>query len=231
MTCSCIGMEHLEPCSKETDGQAAVPRSFLDPEPDGEGRVPPPFFGRRAPLFTEGRRGSVAIIGRAAGERSNDGRVQEEETEGIKTHAIGMCPLPLVGPLREPTAFCCSSDTLSLRTTSARADFSSWISSSCIWTRCSREAMRSSGWMLRNTRAEREERKRPTNDIIDVGFEWIWVQLDGSSTHQISFALLFLSLFEFSVHLASEALPPFTLHRSGSLGESPRQPIHSDYVT
>lgn len=50
--------------------------------------------------------------------------------------------LPLVGPLRDPMA-CCSSDRLSLRTTSARADFSSWISSSCIWTLCSREAMRS----------------------------------------------------------------------------------------
>lgn len=52
------------------------------------------------------------------------------------------CMLPLVGPLRAPMA-CCSSDTLSLRTTSARADLSSWISSSCIWTLCSREAMRS----------------------------------------------------------------------------------------
>ena len=50
--------------------------------------------------------------------------------------------LPLVGPLRDPMA-CCSSDALSRRTTSARADLSSWISSSCIWTLCSREAMRS----------------------------------------------------------------------------------------
>lgn len=50
--------------------------------------------------------------------------------------------LPLVGPLRDPMA-CCSSDTLSRRTTSAKADFNSWISSSCIWTLCSREAMRS----------------------------------------------------------------------------------------
>lgn len=39
--------------------------SFLDPDPDGEGRVPPPFFGRMVPLFTEGLNGSVAIIGRA----------------------------------------------------------------------------------------------------------------------------------------------------------------------
>lgn len=50
--------------------------------------------------------------------------------------------VPLVGPLRDPMA-CCSSDTLRRRTTSARADFSSWISSSCIWTLCSREAIRS----------------------------------------------------------------------------------------
>lgn len=34
----------------------------------------------------------------------------------------------------------------------------------------------------------------------------------------------------FSVHLTSTALPPFTSHGSGSLGESPWQPIHSDYV-
>lgn len=34
----------------------------------------------------------------------------------------------------------------------------------------------------------------------------------------------------FSVHLTCKALPPFTLHGSGSLGESPWQPIHSDYV-
>ncbi|PWA16263.1 hypothetical protein CCH79_00004394 [Gambusia affinis] len=43
---------------------------------------------------------------------------------------------------------CCSSEWFSLRTTSARADLSSWISSSCIWTRCSREAMRSVTSML-----------------------------------------------------------------------------------
>ena len=57
-------------------------------------------------------------------------------------HKHMYCMLPLVGPLRDPMA-CCSSDRLSLRTTSARADFSSCISSSCIWTLCSREAMRS----------------------------------------------------------------------------------------
>lgn len=37
--------------------------SFLDPGPDGEGRVP--FFGRTVPLFTEGLNGRVAIIGLA----------------------------------------------------------------------------------------------------------------------------------------------------------------------
>lgn len=66
--------------------------------------------------------------------------------KNIKYHHL-VCAVPLVGPLRDPMA-CCSSDTLSRRTTSARADFSSWISSSCIWTLCSREAMRSLTSML-----------------------------------------------------------------------------------
>lgn len=39
--------------------------SFLDPGPDGEGRVPLDFFGRTVPLLTVDRRGSVAIIGLA----------------------------------------------------------------------------------------------------------------------------------------------------------------------
>lgn len=39
--------------------------SFLDPGPDGEGRVPLDFFGRMVPLLTVDRRGSVAIIGLA----------------------------------------------------------------------------------------------------------------------------------------------------------------------
>lgn len=42
---------------------AGVPESFLDPDPDGEGRVP--FLGRTAPLFIVGRSGRVAIIGLA----------------------------------------------------------------------------------------------------------------------------------------------------------------------
>lgn len=67
------------------------------------------------------------------------------ETHKMEKHERSL--LPLVGPRRDPMA-CCSSDTLSRRTTSARADFSSWISSSCIWTRCSREAMRSVTSML-----------------------------------------------------------------------------------
>lgn len=44
---------------------AGAPASFLDPDPDGEGRVPLPFFGRMVPLFTVGRKGRVAIIGLA----------------------------------------------------------------------------------------------------------------------------------------------------------------------
>lgn len=44
--------------------------SFLDPDPDGEGRVPLAFFGRMVPLFTEGRSGRVAIIGLAGRKRT-----------------------------------------------------------------------------------------------------------------------------------------------------------------
>lgn len=44
---------------------AGVLVSFLDPGPDGEGRVPLDFFGRTVPLLTVDRRGSVAIIGLA----------------------------------------------------------------------------------------------------------------------------------------------------------------------
>lgn len=54
---------------------------------------------------------------------------------------------PLVGPFLLSTA-CCSSVMFSLRTTSASADLSNWMSSSCIWTRCSREAIRSDTSML-----------------------------------------------------------------------------------
>lgn len=39
--------------------------SFLDPGPEGEGRVPLAFFGRTVPLFRVDRRGRVAIIGLA----------------------------------------------------------------------------------------------------------------------------------------------------------------------
>lgn len=49
---------------------AGVLLSFLDPDPDGEGRVPLPFFGRMVPLFTVGRNGRVAIIGLAGGNRT-----------------------------------------------------------------------------------------------------------------------------------------------------------------
>ena len=52
---------------------AVVLLSFLDPDPDGEGRVPPPFFGRMVPLFTVGRNGRVAIIGLAARKRTTTG--------------------------------------------------------------------------------------------------------------------------------------------------------------
>lgn len=44
--------------------------SFLDPDPDGDGRVPLPFFGRTVPLFTVGRNGRVAIIGLAGRKRT-----------------------------------------------------------------------------------------------------------------------------------------------------------------
>lgn len=43
--------------------------SFLDPGPEGEGRVPLVFFGRMVPLFTVDRRGRVAIIGLAGNEK------------------------------------------------------------------------------------------------------------------------------------------------------------------
>lgn len=50
---------------------AGVLVSFLDPDPDGEGRVPLPFFGRMVPLFTVGRNGRVAIIGLAGRKRTD----------------------------------------------------------------------------------------------------------------------------------------------------------------
>lgn len=53
-------MEHALQCHLLLAG---APASFLDPDPDGEGRVP--FFGRTVPLFTVGRSGRVAIIGLA----------------------------------------------------------------------------------------------------------------------------------------------------------------------
>lgn len=55
---------------------AGVLVSFLDPDPDGEGRVPLPFFGRMVPLFTVGRNGRVAIIGLAGRKRTTAGHVQ-----------------------------------------------------------------------------------------------------------------------------------------------------------
>lgn len=54
--------------------------SFLDPDPDGEGRVPPPFFGRMVPLFTEGLNGSVAIIGRAGEKKKKKKRGEKNIT-------------------------------------------------------------------------------------------------------------------------------------------------------
>lgn len=55
---------------------AGAPASFLDPDPDGEGRVP--FFGRTVPLFTVGRSGRVAIIGLAGCEKT------QKTKEGFK---------------------------------------------------------------------------------------------------------------------------------------------------
>ena len=43
------------------------PESFRPPE--GDGRVPPPFFGRTVPLLTVGRKGSAGIIGLAVGHK------------------------------------------------------------------------------------------------------------------------------------------------------------------
>lgn len=59
---------------------AGVLVSFLDPDPDGEGRVPLPFFGRMVPLFTVGRSGRVAIIGLAGRNRTAAGDDQTKET-------------------------------------------------------------------------------------------------------------------------------------------------------
>lgn len=84
------------------------------------------------------------------------------------TQQLLLCYLkrpPLVGPFRLSTA-CCSSVMFRRRTTSARADLSSWMSSSCIWTRCSREAMRSVTSMLLAAEAlssKPEERN-----------QWVW---------------------------------------------------------
>lgn len=58
---------------------AGVLVSFLDPDPDGEGRVPLPFFGRMVPLFTVGRNGRVAIIGLAGRKRTTTDRVQKKK--------------------------------------------------------------------------------------------------------------------------------------------------------
>lgn len=77
--------------------------------------------------------------------------------------------LPLVGPFLFCMA-CCSSEMLSLRTTSASADFSSWSSSSCIWTRCSREAMRSVTSMLLAAEALSSAEERRENQGLLV---WI----------------------------------------------------------
>lgn len=57
--------------------------SFLDPDPDGEGRVPPPFFGRTVPLFTVGRKGSVAIIGLAGRKKTNSRAGSEKHITDI----------------------------------------------------------------------------------------------------------------------------------------------------
>ena len=43
------------------------PESFRPPE--GDGRVPLPFFGRTVPLLTVGRKGSAGIIGLAVGHK------------------------------------------------------------------------------------------------------------------------------------------------------------------
>lgn len=55
---------------------AVVLVSFLDPDPDGEGRVLP-FFGRMVPLFTVGRNGRVAIIGLAERKMTTAEHVQK----------------------------------------------------------------------------------------------------------------------------------------------------------
>lgn len=52
--------------------------SFLDPDPDGEGRVPLLFFGRTVPLFTVGRNGRVAIIGLAGRQRTGERCLQKK---------------------------------------------------------------------------------------------------------------------------------------------------------
>lgn len=59
--------------------------SFLDPDPDGEGRVPLPFFGRMVPLFTVGRNGRVAIIGLAERETTAARHVQKKLESGLIT--------------------------------------------------------------------------------------------------------------------------------------------------
>lgn len=60
---------------------AGVLVSFLDPDPDGEGRVPLPFFGRMVPLFTVGRNGRVAIIGLAGRKRTTTDSVQKKKND------------------------------------------------------------------------------------------------------------------------------------------------------
>lgn len=64
--------------------------SFLDPDPDGEGRVPLPFFGRMVPLFTVGRNGRVAIIGLAGRKRTMAGRVEKNKQTEKKTLGTGL---------------------------------------------------------------------------------------------------------------------------------------------
>lgn len=108
--------------------------------PEGDGREPLGLFGNTVPLLTVGLKGKVCTSG-----------------------------LALVGPFLLSTA-CCSSVMFSRRTTSARADLSSWMSSSCIWTRCSREAMRSVTSMLLAAEAlSSAEGPSPSDMVQEMG--------------------------------------------------------------
>lgn len=70
--------------------------SFLDPDPDGDGRVPLPFFGRTVPLFTVGRNGRVAIIGLAG--REDDMTRSERTSIRVSTCSVFKITLYVLPP-------------------------------------------------------------------------------------------------------------------------------------